>query len=165
MFALLVWIFLSGQIFEDGRLSHFIDGRGASGNWMSLVNSARFPEEQNLTALQCQGQIYYESCKEISPGQELLVWYGDCYLQFLGIPISLKGPTEGKRAQQHSEGQGATWRTLEKGEALGFLPSLWALSRRPSLSINFDDSLCLSDNTKVPKYFANSCTTHGTESR
>ncbi|XP_077208319.1 PR domain zinc finger protein 14 isoform X2 [Paroedura picta] len=95
---------LMWEIFEDGRLSHFIDGRGASGNWMSLVNCARFPEEQNMTALQCQGQIYYESCKEIAPGQELLVWYGDCYLQFLGIPISLKqAPTEGKQAPQPCE--------------------------------------------------------------
>lgn len=85
-------------------MSHFIDGKGTSGNWMSFVNCARFPEEQNLTALQCQGQIYYESCKEISPGQELLVWYGDCYLQFLGIPLSLKGSAEGKRPQQQSEG-------------------------------------------------------------
>nr|XP_056710882.1 PR domain zinc finger protein 14 [Euleptes europaea] len=94
---------LMWEIFEDGRLSHFIDGKGTSGNWMSLVNCARFPEEQNMMALQCQGQIYYETCKEISPGQELLVWYGDCYLQFLGIPISLKGPAEDKRAQQHCE--------------------------------------------------------------
>ncbi|XP_053169471.1 PR domain zinc finger protein 14 [Hemicordylus capensis] len=95
---------LMWEIFEEGRLSHFIDGKGASGNWMALVNCARFPEEQNLTALQYQGQIYYESCKEIAPGQELLVWYGDCYLQFLGIPISLKGGTaEDKQAQQQSE--------------------------------------------------------------
>nr|XP_034981500.1 PR domain zinc finger protein 14 [Zootoca vivipara] len=94
---------LMWEIFENGRLSHFIDGRGSSGNWMSLVNCARFPEEQNLTALQRQGQIFYESCKEVTPGQELLVWYGDCYLQFLGIPISLKGTTEGKPAQAHSE--------------------------------------------------------------
>lgn len=93
------------QIFEGGQLSHFIDGRGSSGNWMSLVNCARFPEEQNLTALQCQGEIYYESCKEITPGQELLVWYGDCYSQFLGIPISLKGTAEEKRTPQRSEGQ------------------------------------------------------------
>ncbi|XP_072855115.2 PR domain zinc finger protein 14 [Pogona vitticeps] len=94
---------LMWEIFEDGRLSHFIDGRGSSGNWMSLVNCARFPEEQNLIAIQCQDKIYYESCKEIPPGQELLVWYGDGYLQFLGIPISLKGTPEAKRAQQHSE--------------------------------------------------------------
>lgn len=96
------------QIFEYGRLSHFIDGKGASGNWMSLVNCARFPEEQNLTALQCQGQIFYESCKEILPKQELLVWYGDCYVQFLGIPISLKGMPEGKKAPQHPEGEPAS---------------------------------------------------------
>uniref|UniRef100_U3IKD0 PR/SET domain 14 n=1 Tax=Anas platyrhynchos platyrhynchos TaxID=8840 RepID=U3IKD0_ANAPP len=86
-----------------GRLSHFIDGKGASGNWMSLVNCARFPEEQNLTAIQCQGQIFYESCKEISPKEELLVWYGDCYVQFLGIPISLKGMPEGMRPPPHPE--------------------------------------------------------------
>ncbi|KAJ7338903.1 hypothetical protein JRQ81_012805 [Phrynocephalus forsythii] len=94
---------LMWEIFEDGRLSHFIDGKGPSGNWMSLVNCARFPEEQNLIAIQCQDKIYYESCKEIPPGQELLVWYGDGYLQFLGIPISLKGTPEAKRAQQNSE--------------------------------------------------------------
>lgn len=27
-------------------------------------------------------------------GQELLVWYGDSYLQFLGIPVSLKDMTD-----------------------------------------------------------------------
>ncbi|XP_077100166.1 PR domain zinc finger protein 14 [Siphateles boraxobius] len=81
---------LMWEIFENGRLSHFVDGRGAPGNWMSLVKCARFPEEQNLTAVQCEGQIYYEACKEIRAGQELLVWYGDCYVQFLGIPLTLK---------------------------------------------------------------------------
>ncbi|MEQ2202461.1 hypothetical protein XENOCAPTIV_001123 [Xenoophorus captivus] len=81
-------------VFENGRLSHFVDGRGTSGNWMSLVKCARFPEEQNLIAVQVQGQIFYEACKEITPGQELLVWYGDCYTQFLGIPLTLKDPRE-----------------------------------------------------------------------
>lgn len=82
--------FFLPKIFENGRLSHFVDGRGAPGNWMSLVKCARFPEEQNLIAVQCEGQIYYEACKEIRAGQELLVWYGDCYVQFLGIPLTLK---------------------------------------------------------------------------
>ncbi|XP_016407930.1 PR domain zinc finger protein 14-like [Sinocyclocheilus rhinocerous] len=81
---------LMWEIFENGRLSHFVDGRGAPGSWMSLVKCARFPEEQNLIAVQCEGQIYYEACKEIRAGQELLVWYGDCYVQFLGIPLTLK---------------------------------------------------------------------------
>ncbi|KAM3860718.1 LOW QUALITY PROTEIN: PR domain zinc finger protein 14 [Diretmus argenteus] len=85
---------LMWEVFENGRLSHFVDGRGGSGNWMSLVKCARFPEEQNLIAVQVQGQIFYEACKEIRPGQELLVWYGDCYMQFLGIPLTLKDSTE-----------------------------------------------------------------------
>ncbi|NWW49815.1 PRD14 protein, partial [Pedionomus torquatus] len=108
------------QIFEYGRLSHFIDGKGASGNWMSLVNCARFPEEQNLTALQCQGQIFYETCKEILPKQELLVWYGDCYVQFLGIPISLKGMPEGKRPPQHPEEAGESFKCERCGKVFAY---------------------------------------------
>ncbi|MFT7809183.1 PR domain zinc finger protein 14-like [Arapaima gigas] len=78
------------EIFENGRLSHFVDGGGTGGNWMSMVKCARFPEEQNLLAIQSHGQIFYEACKEIQAKQELLVWYGDCYVQFLGIPLTLK---------------------------------------------------------------------------
>ncbi|XP_033848761.1 PR domain zinc finger protein 14 [Acipenser ruthenus] len=94
---------LMWEIFENGLLSHFIDGRGSLGNWMSLVKCARFPEEQNLVAVQSQSQIFYETCKEIRPKQELLVWYGDCYLQFLGIPLTLKEMTDGKSAQHQTE--------------------------------------------------------------
>lgn len=93
------------QVFENGRLSHFVDGRGGSGNWMSLVKCARFPEEQNLVAVQVQGQIFYEACKEIRAGQELLVWYGDCYMQFLGIPLTLRDGREENSAVPPSEGQ------------------------------------------------------------
>lgn len=69
------------------------------------MKCARFPEEQNLVAVQVQGQIFYEACKEITPGQELLVWYGDCYIQFLGIPLTLKDPREDSNAVPPSEGQ------------------------------------------------------------
>ncbi|KAM6143012.1 LOW QUALITY PROTEIN: PR domain zinc finger protein 14 [Phoenicopterus ruber ruber] len=110
---------LMWEIFEYG-LSHFIDGKGASGNWMSLVNCARFPEEQNLTAIQCQGQIFYESCKEIFPKQELLVWYGDCYVQFLGIPISLKGLPEGKRPPQHPKEAGRASKCERCGKVFAY---------------------------------------------
>lgn len=72
---------------------------------MSYVNCARFPKEQNLVAVQCQGQIFYESCKEIHQNQELLVWYGDCYEKFLGIPVSLQVTEKGKQASEPSEGE------------------------------------------------------------
>ncbi|XP_015508180.1 PR domain zinc finger protein 14 [Parus major] len=111
---------LMWEIFEYGGLSHFIDGKGAAGNWMSLVNCARFPEEQNLTAIQCQGQIFYESCKEIFPKQELLVWYGDCYVQFLGIPISLKGMAEGKKPSQHPEEAGESFKCERCGKVFAY---------------------------------------------
>ncbi|XP_066543006.1 PR domain zinc finger protein 14 [Hoplias malabaricus] len=81
---------LMWEIFEHGRLSHFVDGRGARGHWMCFVQNARFSEEQNLVALQVDGQIFYESCRELLPGHELLVWYGEHYVQFLGIPLALK---------------------------------------------------------------------------
>ncbi|XP_077990596.1 PR domain zinc finger protein 14-like [Glandiceps talaboti] len=81
---------LMWEVFQDGRLSHFIDGRGTAGSWMSYVNCARYAQEQNLVAVQRDGQIYYEACKDILPGAELLVWYGDTYMQFMGIPVSLK---------------------------------------------------------------------------
>ncbi|KAK3587274.1 hypothetical protein CHS0354_034419 [Potamilus streckersoni] len=78
------------QIFKDGKLSHFVDGRGTTGNWMSYINNARHIAEQNLTVIQEDNQIFYEVCRDIQCGTELLVWYGDMYLQFMGIPITLK---------------------------------------------------------------------------
>ncbi|NXU84258.1 PRD14 protein, partial [Xiphorhynchus elegans] len=111
---------LMWEIFEYGHLSHFIDGKGAAGNWMSLVNCARFPEEQNLTAIQCQGEIFYETCKEIFPKQELLVWYGDCYVQFLGIPISLKAMSDGKKPPQHSEEAGESFKCERCGKVFAY---------------------------------------------
>ena len=123
------------EIFNDGRLSHIIDGRSSlttnikkltvtslnsttasasassspststgsvaaaaapnhSNQWMVYVNCARFAQEQNMIAVQADGEIYYEVCKDIAQGQELLVWYGDSFLQFLGIPVSLKDMTD-----------------------------------------------------------------------
>ncbi|KAL3856561.1 hypothetical protein ACJMK2_011297 [Sinanodonta woodiana] len=78
------------EIFKDGKLSHFVDGRGTTGNWMSYVNNARHIAEQNLTVVQEDNQIFYEVCRDIQCGTELLVWYGDMYLQFMGIPITVK---------------------------------------------------------------------------
>ncbi|XP_078071626.1 PR domain zinc finger protein 14 [Mustelus asterias] len=91
------------EIFEDGRLSHFIDGKGAASNWMALVNCARSPQEQNLTAVQSEGKIFYETCKDVAERQELLVWYGDCYLQFMGIPVTLKEMPESPFTEQPEE--------------------------------------------------------------
>ncbi|CAK6972345.1 PR domain zinc finger protein 14 [Scomber scombrus] len=111
---------LMWEVFENGRLSHFVDGRGGSGNWMSLVKCARFPEEQNLIAVQVQGQIFYEACKEIRPGQELLVWYGDCYMQFLGIPLTLKDSRENSSVVPASEDNGEGFKCDRCGKVFAY---------------------------------------------
>nr|XP_020455693.1 PR domain zinc finger protein 14 [Monopterus albus] len=111
---------LMWEVFENGRLSHFVDGRGGSGNWMSLVKCARFPEEQNLIAVQVQGQIFYEACKEIRPGQELLVWYGDCYMQFLGIPLTLKDPREDNNVAPPTEDAGEGFKCDRCGKVFAY---------------------------------------------
>ncbi|KAM6976851.1 PR domain zinc finger protein 14 [Aplochiton taeniatus] len=111
---------LMWEVFENGRLSHFVDGRGASGNWMSLVKCARFPEEQNLITVQSEGQIFYEACKEIQPGQELLVWYGDCYVQFLGIPLTLKGTAEEGNKLLLSEDSGEGFKCDRCGKVFAY---------------------------------------------
>jgi hypothetical protein len=80
-----------------------VDGRGSSGNWLAYVNCARYAQEQNLIAVQEEDKIFYEACKDIPQGTELLVWYGDGYLQFMGIPVALKEVGTDVNAQQEME--------------------------------------------------------------
>ncbi|XP_054751677.2 PR domain zinc finger protein 14-like [Lytechinus pictus] len=94
---------LMWEIFKDGKLSHFIDGRQGAFSWMSLIKCARYAQEQNLIAIQVDDKIYYEACKDIPRGTELLVWYGDSYLQFMGIPIALKDANRGQTSLGNDE--------------------------------------------------------------
>ncbi|ESO97355.1 hypothetical protein LOTGIDRAFT_114994, partial [Lottia gigantea] len=77
------------EIFKEGKLSHFIDGRGTNGSWMSYLNCARHIAEQNMVVLQEGDEVYYYATRDISPGTELLVWYGQDYMHFMGIPLTL----------------------------------------------------------------------------
>ncbi|XP_032232606.1 PR domain zinc finger protein 12 [Nematostella vectensis] len=79
----LMWEVLN----EDGSVSHFLDAKEENPrNWMGFVNCARNEQEQNLEVFQYGGNIYYRAIKDVPPDQELLVWYGGTYMQFLGIP-------------------------------------------------------------------------------
>ncbi|XP_050409357.1 PR domain zinc finger protein 14-like, partial [Patella vulgata] len=82
------------EIFNDGKLSHFIDGRGSTGSWMSYLNCARHINEQNVHAVQEGDEVYYYTSRDVNPGCELLVWYGEGYMHFMGIPLTLPS-TEG----------------------------------------------------------------------
>lgn len=79
------------QVFkEDGELAFYIDGQREPQNWMKLINCARNSIEQNLALVQDGKQLFYESCRDIIPGEELLVWYGNSYNMFMGIPTGIR---------------------------------------------------------------------------
>jgi hypothetical protein len=93
------------EIFNDGRLSHFVAATNANksslnstssssttspscssssssssssnnhNQWMIYVNCARFAQEQNLIAVQSEGEIYYEVCKDIAQVSYLIKIY------------------------------------------------------------------------------------------
>ncbi|KAG5212861.1 hypothetical protein JEQ12_008647 [Ovis aries] len=84
------WLITKGR-----NCYEYVDGKDTSlANWMRYVNCARDDEEQNLVALQYQGQIFYRTCQVVRPGCELLVWYGDEYGQDLGIKRDSSGKSE-----------------------------------------------------------------------
>ncbi|KAH3897278.1 hypothetical protein DPMN_021465 [Dreissena polymorpha] len=74
------------QIYTEGKASHFVDAQNkATSNWMRYVNCAMKEADQNLVAFQYKGGIYYSTLKPVSPGEELLVWYGDEFARELGL--------------------------------------------------------------------------------
>ena len=70
---------------------------------MRFVNCSRSEDEQNLVAYQFRGEIFYRTYKPVSPGKELLVWYGESYAKDLGISIydDQENGTKGKRIVTH----------------------------------------------------------------
>ncbi|KAK6980406.1 histone-lysine N-methyltransferase PRDM9-like isoform X1 [Biomphalaria glabrata] len=82
----------SWQVYKDSNTSHFVNASDpTNSNWMRYVNCARSEDEQCVTAYQHQGQIYYRSHKDIHPGTEILVYYGDSYAKELGIQLQTVG--------------------------------------------------------------------------
>jgi len=70
---------------SDGRLV-YVDGKDdTESNWLKYVNCCRNAKEQNMYAFDFKGAIYYLVIREVLPGTELLVYYGDSYAQTLNI--------------------------------------------------------------------------------
>ena len=82
-------------------MEFYINGRDEEyGNWMRFVNCSRVEEEQNMVALQFHGKIWYRTYKDVEPGTELLVWYGEEYAEELGIAL------QGEVEEKEPEGEG-----------------------------------------------------------
>lgn len=89
---------------EDGSLAYYIDGLSETENWMKFINCARNNEEQNLVLIQDGEQLFYESCREILYGEEMLVWYGNRYHMFMGIPTGMKASPCKERTNETGQG-------------------------------------------------------------
>ncbi|XP_065900691.1 zinc finger protein 709-like isoform X2 [Dysidea avara] len=76
------------EVKKTGTESYYIDGKNEEhASWLRFINCARSEEEQNLLSFQYQGNIYCYTIKDILPGTELLVWYGEQYVKLLGLPL------------------------------------------------------------------------------
>ncbi|CAI9739146.1 domain zinc finger 4 [Octopus vulgaris] len=79
-----IWMIFS----KDGQTADALDVSDENEcNWMMFVKPARSPEEQNLVAYQQQYSIYFMTCCDVQPHQELLVWYSNDYASTLGVPL------------------------------------------------------------------------------
>ena len=52
-----------------------------------------------MSLIQSRLDLYYEVIRDITPGQELLVWYGDDYVKYMDIPLSLNEETYKEKEQ------------------------------------------------------------------
>ena len=68
------------QVTHHGKLHHYVDARDVStSNWLRFINCSRHRREENVMTCACKGRLYYISSRDIYPGRELLVYYGDDY--------------------------------------------------------------------------------------
>ena len=68
--------------------SYYIDAKNEEhASWLRFINCARNEKEQNLLSFQYEGDIYCYTIKDILPGTELLVWYGEQYVKLLGLTV------------------------------------------------------------------------------
>jgi hypothetical protein len=65
---------------RQGEFTHYIDAYNErTSNWLRWVNCARHVKEQNVDLVRCRGKEFYLTVKDVHPGQELLIYYGDNY--------------------------------------------------------------------------------------
>ena len=69
-------------MWRDGESDYYIDAYNEStSSWLRWVNCARHIKEQNVNMYECMGKVFYVNNRDLYPGQELLVYYGDEYAE------------------------------------------------------------------------------------
>ena len=74
------------KVKRSGRKYFYIDAHDEStSNWLRWINCSRHAREENVQVLECRGRMYYMTTRDVRPGEELLVYYGDGYAETLDI--------------------------------------------------------------------------------
>lgn len=74
------------QVRRNSQEDHYVDAYNIlTSNWLRFLNCPRDEPEENVKVYECYGKIYYMTTKDVYPGTELLVHYGEAYAKELGI--------------------------------------------------------------------------------
>eukprot|EP00731_Ephydatia_muelleri_P025691 Em0017g774a len=138
------------EVKQRGQRAFYLDGSDLEcSNWMRFVNCARNEKEQNMVAFQYRGQIYYRSFKEIPPGSELLVWYGEQYAKELGISVRFNFK-QGITVHQSSAGVAVNPQSFKCGRCQETFTELWQLQSHIRQHIaGCEEKPCVSNTEKL----------------
>ena len=71
---------------KNGQLEFYVDAiNERTSNWLRYIDCPGHVTEENVMSLFCYGHVYYMTSRDITPGKELLIYYGDDYAGTLGI--------------------------------------------------------------------------------
>ncbi|CAF1641713.1 unnamed protein product [Adineta ricciae] len=74
------------KAYAEGNIYNYIDARNpVRSNWLRYVNCPIRKEDENLIAVQFNGELYYQTKRDVKAGEELFVYYGEEYARELGI--------------------------------------------------------------------------------
>jgi len=71
-----------GEPYRGGLRTGCVDAKDCT-HWTKYVNCAMTVEEANLEKWQKYNRVYYSPLRDIDKGEELLVYYGDSYVQWI----------------------------------------------------------------------------------
>ena len=79
------------KVYINGSINHYIKAnKTGQSAWMKYVQCARNTTEQNTVLFQFGANIFFQTCREIRAGEELLVWYADYYEKHHGMPVGVR---------------------------------------------------------------------------
>lgn len=74
------------NVYRGGELVYYVDAFSMTlSNWLRYINCPRHVSEKNVEVATCYGRVYYYTSRDVLPGTELLIYYGDDYANELGI--------------------------------------------------------------------------------